>query len=29
LISSGETKRSDDGLKIIGTIVEWRISGKL
>ena len=29
LISTGETKRSDDGLKIIGTIVEWRISGKL
>ena len=29
LIATGETRPSGDGLLVFGTIVEWRISGKL
>lgn len=29
IIATGETKRSDGGSLVLGTIVEWRISGKL
>ena len=29
LLTSGDSHNTDDGVKIIGSIVEWRISGKL
>ena len=29
LLTSGDTYKTDEGVKVIGSIVEWRISGKL